>query len=79
MHDASRRRTPRYAALGLAQVALAGGDGDLDRIAQSLDTLRGCAALELPGLLDELGRRFVNDGWRREAEERRAMLSTGWR
>jgi hypothetical protein len=79
MTDAAGRGTARYEALGHVQVALAGGDGDVDRIARSVDTLRGCAALELPSLLDELGQRFTNDRWRHEAEERRARLNTGWR
>ena len=74
--DATRRGTARYAALAHAQVALAGGDGDLDRIAESVGTLRRCAGLELPGLLDELGRRFDVHEWRREAEERRAVLNS---
>ncbi len=79
MDDARRRGTLRYAALGHVQVALAGGDGDITRVEQSLDILRRCAALELPGLLAELGHRFDNDLWRREAAERHAMLSTGQR
>jgi DNA-binding SARP family transcriptional activator/tetratricopeptide (TPR) repeat protein len=74
--DASRRGTARYAALGQVQVALAGGDRDMERIAESVATLRRCAALELPGLLDELGRRFRIDAWRDEAEQRGKALSS---
>ena len=75
MNDAAHRATARYAAFAHVQVALAGGDGNRERIAQSLGTLRRCAALELPALLDELGRRFDDDAWRREAEQRRAALN----
>ena len=77
--DAAGRGSVRYAALGRVQVALAGGDGDLDRIAESVVELRRCAALELPGLLDELGGRFDVDEWRREAEERTGGLSNALR
>jgi hypothetical protein len=77
--DAVQRGSARYAALGHVQVVLAGGDGDLDRIADSVVTLRRCAALELPGLLDQLAVRFDVDGWRREAQDRRDALSTPWR
>lgn len=77
--DAAGRGSVRYAALGRVQVALAGGDGDLDRIAESVVELRRCAALELPGLLDELGGRFEVDEWCREAEERRGALSNALR
>jgi DNA-binding SARP family transcriptional activator/tetratricopeptide (TPR) repeat protein len=76
MDDATRRGTTRYAALGHVQVALAGGDSDLDRIAESVDTLRRCAALELPGLLDELGQRFDVERWQAEARERSRTLSS---
>lgn len=73
--DATDRGMARYAALGHVQVALAGGDADRARIAGSVAILRRCAALELPGLLDELGRRLGIDGWRDEAAERRRALT----
>ncbi len=77
MDDAVGRGTARYAALAHVQLALAGADGDRDRIDRSLTTLRGCAALELPRLLDALGRTFRDDELRREADERSAQLSSG--
>jgi len=73
--DAGARGASRYEALAQVQVALAGGEGDLDRLAATLDVLRRCACLELPPLLDELGRVFQQDQWCREAERRRLMLS----
>jgi hypothetical protein len=73
--DAARRRTPRYAALAHLQLALAGGDGDRDRIERSVDVLRGCAALELPSLLLELGSRQGDERWSSEGAERRRALS----
>ena len=79
VEDAEQRGTPRYAALAHVQIALAGGDGDPEAISARLAVLRRCAALELPDLLDELGRRFAVDGWRREAQERRDALSSALR
>jgi hypothetical protein len=49
----------------------------MDRIAESIATLRRCAALELPRLLDELGKRFQIDAWRDEAQQRGRALSSG--
>jgi DNA-binding SARP family transcriptional activator/tetratricopeptide (TPR) repeat protein len=79
VNDAARRGTERYAALGRVQVALAGGDGNRDAVAESIAVLRRCAALELPGLLDELGGRFDVHEWTREAQERRVALSNARR
>ncbi len=75
--DASLRGTERYAALAHVQIALARADDDRARVTASVDVLRRCGALELPNLLEELGRRFDDREWRREAQDRRAALSSG--
>jgi hypothetical protein len=75
--DAEARGSARYAALGQAHHVLAGGDADVDRVAATVDVLRRCAALELPAVLEPLGRQLGVDAWVREAHERRAALSSG--
>ena len=45
-------------------------------MATTVDVLRRCAALELPGVLEPLGRQLGVDAWVREAHERRAELSS---
>jgi hypothetical protein len=73
--DARRRGALRYASLADAVVALAGGSGDLDAIARTIDDLGSCAALEAWWLTAELGRRFSVDAWIRLAGQRAADLA----
>jgi tetratricopeptide (TPR) repeat protein len=75
--DALARGAERYAALAAAELALAGADGDLDRIEQVVATLRRCAALELPPLLGQLGRRHDRADWVEEAAARAEALTAG--
>lgn len=74
--DASARGSARYEALARAHHVLAAGGGDVDEVAGTVEVLRGCAALELPRLLEELGRCVGVEAWAREADDRRAALSS---
>jgi tetratricopeptide (TPR) repeat protein len=75
MTDSAGRGCDRYAALAHVQLALAGGDGDRERIDRSVDVLRRCAGFELPGLLDQLADTCRVDAWAAEATHRRVALT----
>jgi tetratricopeptide (TPR) repeat protein len=73
--DATARGTERYAALAHVRLLLAQPAADPAELAVSLDVLRRCAALELPGVLDELADVFGDARWRDEAVARRRSLT----
>jgi hypothetical protein len=76
--DAAALGCERYAALAAAQMALAAGAPlEQGAIEPTLDTLRRCAALELPWILHELAERADHDDWRVEAQHRRRALTIG--
>jgi hypothetical protein len=72
--DAAARGAGRYEALARAWLALAGGDGDLDRIQVTIDRLATTAALEGWRLVAGLGERFDVSDWRAEASARAGRL-----
>lgn len=73
--DARARGSERYAALAHVRLVLARPSAEPAELAPTLDVLRRCAALELPGVLDELAGAFGDDRWRDEAAGRRRALT----
>lgn len=72
--DAEHRGAGRYAALARAQLALSGGEGDLERIDRAMEALGACAGLEGWSLAAELADRFGLARWRVQASRWAADL-----
>jgi DNA-binding SARP family transcriptional activator len=72
--DAGARGAARYEVLARAWLALAGGDGDLDRVAEVVDRLAVVASMEGWRLVAELGGTLGVDEWHAEASRRAAAL-----
>jgi tetratricopeptide (TPR) repeat protein len=72
--DASARGARRYEVLARAWLALADRDGDRDGLADVVDGLERCAAMEGWRLVAQLADRYDVDAWRREAARRATAL-----